>query len=123
MDRQLPDERLERRQIEDLLGVRADVFRGQAHARALADPLPRILSVLEVAKLGVRGELRMVLVSDASVGQERLEAARVGPGVLRAAHSPPLADVHDLRNTGRVERADEAWGVELVDADRRDLAH
>ena len=46
---QPPDEGLERDEVEDLLGVDADILGGEPDAGALADALAVVLAVLEVA--------------------------------------------------------------------------
>ena len=65
----------------------------------------------------------MVLVADPRLGEQRLEPLGVGPRVLRPTHAAALADVEDLGDAGLVKHADEARGVELVDANRRDPGH
>src|SRR6185312_3512277 len=121
--RQAPDERLERDEVEDLLGVLADVLRGQAHAGALAHPLALVVAVLELAHLGVGCQLGVVLVADPRLGQQLLEALGVGPRVPGPAHATALADVEDLADARVVQRVDEAGGVELIDADGGDPGH
>src|SRR5581483_745156 len=66
--RQPADQRLEGREIQYLLGVGADVLGRQPHPRALADALPVIVAVLELTHLGIRSELRVILVADVRVG-------------------------------------------------------
>ena len=59
----------------------AHVLGREPHAGAFADPLAVVLAVLQVAHLGVGGELGMVLVADPGLGQAGLQALGVGPRV------------------------------------------
>lgn len=120
MHGQPPQERLERDEIQDVLGVGPDVLRGEVDAGTFPDALPVVLAVLELAQLGVGGQLRVMLVPDSRRGQECLKPLSVGPAVPRPADAAPLADVKDLGDAGLIERVDEARRVELVDADGGD---
>ena len=121
--RQSLHERLQRRMIEYLLPVAPDVLWRETDPRALADALTIVVAILDVSQLGSRSEIRAVLVSDVSVGEQSLETTGVGPHILRSSHSPSLTDVDDLSNHGRIECTDEAGGVELIHTDRRDRGH
>src|SRR6201996_2373686 len=123
VDGQAADERLQGHQVENLLGVLTDVLRSQPYARPLADALAVILAVLEMAELGVRRQLRVMLVADVGIGQQSLESLRVGPRVLRSANAPALTDVDQLGDAGAVQGLDEAGGVEVVDADGGNARH
>src|SRR5580693_6884893 len=84
---------VERCLVEDLPRVSGDVLRREHGPRALALAPARVLGVLEVAQLGCRRELLVVLVGHAGAGERGLQAGRVRPRVLRAADAAPLADV------------------------------
>ena len=123
MDRQAPDQWVEWYEIKDLFGVDADVFGRQLRTRSLSHPLSGVFAVLELAEIRVRRQLRVVLVGDSGLGEQTLQTLGVRPRVLRSAHAPSLPDIYHLGDTSGVERADEAGGVELVDADRCDSWH
>src|SRR5206468_1299021 len=59
---QVGDDRVEVGAVEDLARVALDVGGREPRARALALTAPRVLFVLEVAKLGRGGELRVVAI-------------------------------------------------------------
>ena len=73
--------------------------------------------------LKAAGIVKPLLVTDPGVGEQALQAARVGPGVLGTPHAAALTDVHHLRDAGVVKRLDEARGVELIHADGGDPGH
>jgi hypothetical protein len=115
------DDRLEVDPVEHLLGVAAGVHGRQLGARAFALAAPLVLAVLQLPHLGRRRQLRQVAVADARLAQRRLEALRVRPGVLAAAHAAPLAHVEDDPDLGLPQGPEEAGPVKAVDADRGEL--
>src|SRR3954467_7556971 len=81
--------------VEDLARVALHVLGCEAGAVALAHALPVVLAVLELAQLGRRGQIGLVLVADARIGESCLQALGVRPRVLAPAHAAALADVDD----------------------------
>src|ERR1700716_4300616 len=79
--RQLRDDRLERRAVEDLARVAHAVLRGELDARALADAASRVLGILEMPELGGRREVLVVAIFHGGGGQCGLEAGGVRPGI------------------------------------------
>ena len=114
------DDRPEVGSVEDLCRVAALVVGRQAHSRALAHARARVLGVLQLAQLGRRRQLAVVLVRDAGLGQRRLQPYAVGPRVVRSAHAPPLAHVEQPRRAGDPQRRQEGRLGEAIDADRPD---
>ena len=82
VDRRLTDQRIQGYQIEDLLGVPPYVLGRQSHPGSLADTFATILSVLQVAQLGVRGKLAVMLVADLRDAQQALQSVGVCECVL-----------------------------------------
>src|SRR4030088_1844226 len=67
--RQLGDDLLERRAVEDLARVTDSVLLRQLDARSLADASTRVLRILEMTELGRRRQLPVVTVGHPSAGQ------------------------------------------------------
>ena len=96
VDRHRLDDRPEGDPAENLPEVSLTVLGGELDARALADPDPVVLPVLELSKLGGRRQLLAMSVLDSSLCQRRLEACRVRPGITTAPNTAPLANIEHL---------------------------
>src|SRR5579875_2586776 len=77
VDRQLAQEIVDAHDIEDAGRVGGDVLGRQRLAGALADPLPRVGRILELAHLGGRRELGVMDVADSVLGEPALQPLRV----------------------------------------------
>ena len=96
VDRHRLDDRPEGDPVENLPEVPRPVLGGELNPRALADPAPAVLSVLELSKLGGRRQLLAMPILDSSLSQRRLEACRVRPGIPTAPNAAPLANIEHL---------------------------
>src|SRR5947209_15632722 len=86
--------------VEYLLEVEPAVLRSEELARALADAQASVLAVLQLAHGGRGCQLPVVLVGDSRLAQRGLQAQRVCPRVLAAAHTAALADVQPEPDDG-----------------------
>src|SRR4051794_11229493 len=118
--RRLRGQRREVDVVEDLARVAPDVLGRQLNARALADPEPLVLAVLQLAQLGGRRQVDAVLVLDAGLRERILQAPGVGPRVLRPAHAAPLAHIDEAPDVALAQGGQERLGAEAVDADGGD---
>ena len=119
--RQVLDDPTEIDSVQDLPKVAVAVLGSELEAGPLPDALPRVFFVLQVAQVGGRGELLVVLVLDASISESVLELERVGPGVLRPAHATTLAHVEDDSRVCLVESSKKSVERPAVDTDRGDV--
>ena len=93
--RQLGGHRIEVGMVEDLARVALCVLARDPDARALTHALTVVLAVLELPQLGGGRQLEVVLVLDPRAREGVLEAPRIRPRVLSAAHAAALAHVEE----------------------------
>src|SRR3954453_16466153 len=109
--------------VEYLQQIAPGVFRSELGAGALPHPEAIILAVLNLAQLGRRCQLPVMLICDPGIGKRVLQALRVRPGVLGPAHSASLANVEQPANPCGVQGRQKAVAVKSVDPDRCQLRH
>jgi hypothetical protein len=84
---------------------------------------PVVFAILQVAELGARRELAVMLICDSGARERRLQAQRVCPRILGTPDSATLANVEQQLHISVAQHPEKGSGIEAIHADGRAGTH